>query len=320
MNKRKYFHFIFSFLLIAALVSAGCGSGNKSGGSIDSAYDTSDSFTEEIADSVADSSAGSTENISENVTENRKIIERLTFSLQTKEFDSLIQKLEEKVNETGGYIESSSIDGRNLNHNNFRFAELIVRIPSSKSETFSTYISENSTVINKEVSTEDVTLAYVDTESRLSALNTEKASLENLLANAQSVSDIITIRDRLTEVIYEIESCQSQLRTYDNLIDFTTITIYVDEVEQVQIVEEQTIWEEIGTNLANNVRMIGNFFVELFVVLASGLPFLAIIAIIVIIIIIIVKKSQKKAKKKTAVQPQVNTYGFVPGQNETENK
>lgn len=320
MRKNRFFPLILSIITITALVSAGCSSRNKYAGSLDGSYDSSEEYIGEIADSVTNSTFNSDESMSQDVTENRKIIERLTFSLQTKEFDSLIQKLEEKVSETGGYVETSSIDGRELEYDNNRYAELVVRIPSSNCDDFSTFVGENSTIINKEVTTEDVTLDYVDIESRISALNTEKTSLENLLANAADITDVITIRERLTEVIYEIESCQSQIRTYDNLIDYTTITLYVHEVERVQIVEEQTIWEEIGTNLVNNIRLIGDFFVELFIVLASGLPFLVIIAIIVVIIIMIVKKSQKKAQNKNAVQPQVNPYGLAPGQNEIENK
>lgn len=322
MKKYAKFWSMFLVIMITAVISVGCGSGSKS----DSASSATDEmYSSETADGIfnevydSETSASSTE--TEDVTENRKIIERLTFSLQTKEFDTLIQNIETKVKEAGGYIETSSVDGKELEYENNRYAELVIRIPSEKSDEFSTYIAENSTVINKEVNTEDVTLSYVDMESRVSALNTEKASLENLLANAQTISDIITIQDRLTEVIYEMESYESQLRTYDNLIDYTTITIYVDEVERTQIVEEQTIWEEIGTNLVNNVELIGDFFVELFVVVASGLPFLIIIAIVVIVIIVIVKKSTKKTQKKAVQTSQspLNPYGFKPETNVENN-
>ena len=34
-------------------------------------------------------------------------------------------------------------------------------------------------------------------------------------------------------MIYEIESYESQLRTHDNLIDYTTVTIYISEVERL---------------------------------------------------------------------------------------
>lgn len=325
MKKNIKFWFLFLFVIGTAVISMGCSSGSKSvssssgskSASGSSAYDSVTS--EEVAESANGIISDVYDSEVEDVTKNRKIIERLYFSLQTREFDELIEKIEAKAAEAGGYIETSSIDGKELEYDNHRHAELVIRIPSEKSDAFSTYISENSTVISKEVETEDVTLTYVDIESRISALNTEKSSLENLLADAQTISDIITIQDRLTEVIYEMESYQSQLRTYDNLIDYTTITVSVSEVERTQIVEKQTIWEEIGTNLSNNVRIIGNFFVRLFVVLTSSLPFLVILVIVVVVIIVLVKRSDKKTMKKAAAKSQQAAYvpyGNIPNNNQ----
>ena len=127
----------------------------------------------------------------------------------------------------------------------------------------------------------------------MTALETEKASLEKLLAAAETLEDIIKIQDRLTDVIYEIESYQSQLRTYDNLIDFTTITIYISEVEKVSVVEEQTVWQEIGTKLSNNFSDIGDGAVAIFVFLVSNIPYLVILGVVAGVAIMIGKKIKK---------------------------
>ena len=131
-------------------------------------------------------------------------------------------------------------------------------------------------------------------ESRVSALETEKAALEKLLADAEKLEDIITIQDRLTDVIYEIESYKSQLRTYDNLIDYTTIGIYVREVERVTIVEEQTVWEEIKTNLGDNIGDIGRGCVDVFVFVISNIPYILILGGIAAVVLVVVKKIKKK--------------------------
>ena len=58
-------------------------------------------------------------------------------------------------------------------------------------------------------------------------------------------------------MIYEIESYESQLRTYDNLIDYTTVTIYISEVERTIAAENQSIWQEIGTLILPTMPDIG---------------------------------------------------------------
>ncbi len=220
------------------------------------------------------------------VSANRKIITKIYMRAETKEFDALTEKLLREVKSAGGYIESSSVSGNgyyNGSRNN-RYATYVVRVPSEQSEGFTKFVADNSVVTNKEIDTDDVTLKYVDMESRIAALKTEQKTLENLLANAESMADVIQIQDRLTEVIYEIESYQSQLRTYDNLIDYTTITLNISEVERAAVVEEQTIWEEIATKFEENLEDIGIMAKGLFIWLLSSSPYLLIAAILIAVI------------------------------------
>lgn len=204
------------------------------------------------------------------------------------------------MQKVGGYIEASSVSGNRFEYNDNRYANLTVRVPAEKSTAFTKFISENSTITRKEITTEDVTLSYVDMESRVSALETEKATLERLLADATSMADVISIQDRLTDVIYEIESYKSKLKTYDNLIDFTTITLHINEVERVDIVEEQTVWQEIKTNLGRGFEDVGQGCVRFFVFIISSIPYILIIAaysVVLIGAIVVCKKWIKKRNK-----------------------
>lgn len=278
-------------LLFIALVLTGCGAGASDGaaaGDMNSSMDaTTDSYLEYGKPEFTEDAPA------ESVTSNRKIIERIFMNVETKEFDDLIVKISQEISKAGGYVERSNVSGNSFYYEGHRYAELTIRVPSDKSDGFSEFVSQNSTVTSKEITTDDVTLAYIDAESRVIALETEKASLEKLLAAAETLEDIIKIQDRLTDVIYEIESYQSQLRTYDNLIDFTTITIYISEVEKVSVVEEQTVWQEIGTKLSNNFSDIGDGAVAIFVFLVSNIPYLAILGVVAGVAIMIGKKIKK---------------------------
>ena len=287
-----------SFIIVLMLLLVGC-SGKSSDMAVMDSMDAGSSNMKYDGDPMEeagevieyDTAANGTE---ASVSTNRKIIEKVYMDVETKEFDSLLDKIYGEVEEAGGYIERSSVSGNSYGYEGNRYANLTVRVPSEKSDGFTEFVSSNSTVTNKEITTDDVTLSYVDMESRVSALETEKEALEKLLADAEVLEDIIKIQDRLTDVIYEIESYKSQLRTYDNLIDYTTISIYVREVERVTIVEEQTVWEEIKTNLGDNMGDIGKGCVEVFVFVISNIPYLLIMGVVAIIVIKIVKRIKKK--------------------------
>ena len=295
---------VVTLVLFVSSTFMGCGA-SSDGADMNYGNNKSEAPMEsgDILDYEADLETGTTgEAESVEVAENRKIIEKVYLRAQTKEFDALLDKLDEEIKKVGGYIESSSVSGNNYEYDDNRYAELTVRVPADKSNEFTKFVSENSTITNKEITTEDVTLSYVDMQSRVSALETEKATLERLLAGAATMADVITVQERLTDVIYEIESYKSQLRTYDNLIDYTTITIRINEVERVDIVEEQTVWEEIGTNLKRGFENVGNGFVRFFVFAVSSIPYLLVLAvyaaIVVAIVVICVKRSKKRKQIK----------------------
>lgn len=291
---------IFLVLLLALSITACSSSEKLSEDSFDSDANYS-GYTEDYLETgdIAESTSES----KNSVTNNRKIIETITYSVQTKTFDDFVKKLEDNAIELGGYIESSDVSGNTYDDDSPRYASYVFRIPSEKVDEFTTTVSDNSTVTNKTVNTEDVTLQYVDIESRVNALESEKKALEDLLKNAQSTADIIEIRDMLTDVIYEIESNKSQLRTFDSLIDFTSITVDIHETEHPQVVEKQTVWQEISTNLSDNFRGVWEFVVDSFVFIVSSIPFLLLFGVylaVIFIIVKIVKRKSQKAKEKKA--------------------
>ena len=237
----------------------------------------------------------------EAVQSGEKIIEYVTMNVQTKTFDSFIAGVQSKAAELGGYIESSNIDGSSYGARNVnRSARFVLRIPSGRSGEMTGYIGENGAVVSQAINTENVTLAYVDMESRISALTTEKEALEALLAKADNTSDIIYIQNELTSVIYRIESYKSQLRTYDNLVDYTTLTLTVSEVERVEAVEKQGVFERIGTNLKNNFEDVGSGLLEFLIWFIGAIPYFLLLGAIGFLIWLIVWLIVRSAKKRRA--------------------
>lgn len=291
--------------LVLLLFTTACSAGNT----VDNGYSgMSDVALENYADdSMSKGSSGtSEESNSSSVKDTRKIIKTLIYSVQTKNFDELVSSIEKSAESVGGYIERSDVSGNAYELDNTRYATYVFRIPSDKVVEFTDFVTESSTVTNKSVNTEDVTLEYVDTESRIKALKTEKESLEQLLESSKSTTDIIEIRDMLTDVIYEIETYESQLRTFDNLIDYTSITVDITEVEYTSVVEKQTTWQRIGTNLVDNFRDVWKFLVELFVFVLSSLPYLLLLAVVAVIVIVIIKSRKRKKSKKVAAEDPVD--------------
>lgn len=226
----------------------------------------------------------------------QKLIKTVSMSMETKEFDTLLENIRSKVEELGGYIESSEVSGSSyysLQGN--RYAWMTLRIPADKLDGFVTIVSELGNVTSKNESVQDITLQYVDVESHKKALETEQTRLLELLEKAESMEDIIAIESRLSEVRYELQSYGSTLRTYDNQVNYSTVSINISEVERVTpVIEERTFFEEVQYRLSDNLYDIGQGMRNFAIWLISSLPYLFIWAVIIIVIILAVKKFLRK--------------------------
>lgn len=316
--KAKNF-FMVTAVSMTLLCFAGCGGGGSSAasdsmstaGSPENAY-SSGEITMEQPEAGAEISAEAPEDSSVSVETNRKLVKTVTMDVETEEFDTLIQKVEEKVDSLGGYLESLNRDnGSTMKEGILKNASMTIRIPKDKLDGFVSELEESSNVKSMEESAEDITLQYVDMESHKEALKAEQDRLLELLKHAQSMEEIIVLEERLAEVRYELESMESQLRTYDNLVDYATINLYVEEVESLTPVVQMSAWEKMSVGFLESAKNIGRGIKNFFIYLVVYLPYLILWAVIILAVLLIVrffsKRSSQKPKEKP--YPKYGAYG-----------
>lgn len=107
------------------------------------------------------------------------------------------------------------------------------------------------------------------------------SGLLELLEQAETIDDIITIESRLSDVRYQIESMESQLRTFDNQVSYSTVYLYIDEVKTYTQTEEQTRLQRMAGGFVNSLKGIGNGFLDFCVSFVIALPYLVVWAVII---------------------------------------
>ncbi len=247
---------------------------------------------------------------STSATANRKLIKTVDMNVETREFDMLLSTVESQVDELGGYIENmNTYNGSTYNdYRGTRNANLTIRIPKDKLDTFLNTVTGISNVIRRSDKVEDVTLTYVDLASHRDSLRTEQSRLLELLEKAETIEDIITIEQRLSNVRYQLESMESQLRTFDNQVDYSTVHLEIEEVEVFTPVQEETVWERIGNGFVDSLKSIGNSFVEFAIWFVVNLPFMVVWAIITIVVILVLRFVVKLVNKMDNKNKSKNQY------------
>ncbi len=230
-------------------------------------------------------------------TTGRKLIRTVTMELQTLEFDTFTAKIDAMVTDLGGYVQSSSFNGNSIYSSSDRNAGYTLRIPADKLDSFLELIGGMANVTYRNEETQDVTLDYVDIEAHKESLQTEYDRLLELLAMAENVDAIVTLEARLSEVRYQIESYESQLRLYDNQVDYSTVYLTISEVKRETQVEEGTVWERISTRLSDNFYQIGQDFENFTVWFVSSLPYIVIWAVILAVLALIGAGAARGSRK-----------------------
>jgi len=346
MKTRRTLAFLLAALMCLSLCA--CGSANKSAApqlrgeeaydmevpmpapeaayaTYDMAYESSSAGFGAMQNSAARKDAGTTAGTGSDAPEENpeKIIYSGDATVETTEFDKSIEALEQMIADIGGFIESSSVNGSNYYDSarskvSKRTASYTLRVPSEKFASLMGSLSDIGNVPYTHTYTENVTAQYYDTAARLAALEKQEARLIEMLGIAETVEDIITIEDKLTDVRYRIDSLQSSLKNWDRRVAYSTLSVTVKEVQVYtpETVTRLTYGQELVQAFTGALKNAGQFFKDLLVFLVSSLPTIVILAVLFFVFRPLIRRlmaknrarrAEKKAPKAAPVQDAVVT-------------
>lgn len=304
MKKNKLLCMLLSLLLLTGILT-GCGAASKTAASANGAVSYDSAMQEAAPEAMAgeNSLTSSGSDTTMVLPENRKWIVTVNLSAETEDLDAMTQALQEKITDLGGYVEDQTVyNGSAYANRRYRSASMTVRIPAEDVDKFTEEVAGISNVVSQQKNLEDITLQYVDTESRLNALETEQTRLLELLEQAETTADLLEIEARLSEVRYQLESATSQLRLYDNQVDYATIYLSIEEVQEYTPIEEPNLWERIRDGFVGSLKGLGNGAVDLLVWIIVSSPYLIVLGACIALVVVLIRRSRKNKKPNPPVE------------------
>lgn len=289
---------LFAALLALSLLLTGCGA--KSSSTMSNAYASqetaaaNDSYSYDLADTDSSSQ----------LPQGRKFIITENLDAEAEDLDAALAAVTEKLTTLDGYIESQRVyNGSMYAGSRYRYADLTLRIPVEKLAEFTAAVDSLSNVVSSSRNTEDVTLQYVDTESRVKALETERDRLLELMEQAETMSDLLEIESRLTEVRGELERYASQMKVLDNQIDYATVNLSLSEVTEYTPVVEKSRLEKIRDGFVSSVKGVGDLILDFISFVLMNIPYILLFGLILWGILALVKRHRRKHPKKPKAEP-----------------
>ncbi len=121
-----------------------------------------------------------------------------------------------------------------------------------------------------------------------------------LIEKADSINDLILLEDRLSQISSDIESYKSKIKNWDRLVQFSTITINIEQIQDKSKIStiSPNLVDRIKDGFISSINNIKQQVENLIVLVAQFTPFLIILIIFLLLIKIICSCIRKSRKKK----------------------
>ena len=130
--------------------------------------------------------------------------------------------------EAGGYVATSTVNSEA----GPTFASVTIRVPAKGLDSIVEEIVALGKLLNKQITTEEVTEEYVDLTSRRRNLEREEEQLLALLKRAGKVSDLLQVEQALGRIRGEIERIAGRMRFLENRVAYSTLSVTLEGPER----------------------------------------------------------------------------------------
>ena len=225
-----------------------------------------------------------------------KIISTFYLDFETIAFEKDMTTLKDMVTSYDGYIEASDIYQQgSFEGKTYQYGSLTIKVPKDKANAFIEEGKKQFHLVRENSSAQNVTLQYKDTQLRLETLTKQKDRLNELYSQAERIEDIVSIETKLNDVILEIEYIKSELDYLDRSIDYTTLTVALNEVANLSNNPDirATFSDRIAAAFKDSLRFFKEATTDFAVFMVYTLPFIVILAVIVTILVLVFKRKDR---------------------------
>jgi hypothetical protein len=159
--------------------------------------------------------------------DNRKLIRNASLELEVTNFQAAVDAITRLAGQEQGYLATQNSD---RGANGKLQGTLVLKVRPANLDRFLLELRPLGELKNQAIGTQDVTKDYFDTDSRMRNSQIMEARLIEMLKNTKGkVSELLQVEKELARVRGEIEQMQGELKVYDSLIAYATVTVTLRE-------------------------------------------------------------------------------------------
>lgn len=268
------------FLIMTLLVSC---SGSKSAGTAADGYRQADYASAQKSPEVAANDAKTIQS------QDRKLVKTGDISLSVDSIEEAQKKFTEIAEKFGGYVFSS-----NMNEDSgSRYLYMEIKVNAKNFDAAMDSLSKTGVVRRTGMNVSDVTKQFTDLSARLETLKIKEKTLQDLLAKATEIDDILDIENNLQITREGIEATQGELNVIQNTTEYSLITVSASDKKGLNLTNPVSPGERFLSALKSGLLFWKSIILSLFEFILFSLPIL----IPLFIVTYFINKHLKKRRK-----------------------
>ncbi len=230
IRKRKWSLITLSGLLMLAMLVAACGgesvATNSGAAPVAAPAQSSGNANGSTSSSPSKSPAG---------TPQQYLIKSFNINMQVKDTRRVAADLQAWISATDPLSLATNVNYQQVDQNLYSVS-LAFSVQASLFPSIESYLNSypgqhGGKLLNVAMNTQDVSGDYIDSQSRLTNLKAEQQRLLTLVGNAQALSDVLAIDQRLTDVEGQIEQLDAHLNDLKSQTTFYNVTVSLQPTE-----------------------------------------------------------------------------------------
>ena len=138
----------------------------------------------------------------------KKIIKTGFLKLEVKDFKMFSDLVHRSAKQYGGYVANEE----QSQSNEKKESVISIKVPVEQFESLMNQLpSDSDKIIEKKITTEDVTGEVVDTKSRLQAKEQMRLKYLEFLKQAKNMEDVLKVQDEINSIQEEMESASGRI-------------------------------------------------------------------------------------------------------------
>ena len=240
-----------------------------------------------------------------------KLVYRCQLDIETKNYAEDKENLMKLISEYEGIIQNSNeydnddywYSSDHVKTRGTKTLNLQVRIPSEKYKEFIGTVGTIGKVKRNSQQVDNISYDYYNTQADIEQLKIQEQRLLEMMEQAYTIEDMITVEDRLSEVQNELSKLQTKLVGLDTDVAYSYVDIELEEVFEYSAaeVEKPGFFKRLGEEIVNGFKAMIQIFEDIILFVVGAVPRLipfAVLGFIVYKIVKVYRRNHKPRKPK----------------------